>query len=160
MGEIIRGNRTDLRPATDADLDLLVSWFQDAEVYRWWDGEPLSRETVAAKYTGARWPTVESFIIQEDAHPAGYIQYWVADETSGGLDMFLVPSARGRGLGPDAARALTQHLFARGWRRVTVDPRLSNVAAIRAWRRAGFRAERELYDTPGGPTLLLAAHAG
>ena len=52
--------------------------------------------------------------------------------------MFLVPSARGRGLGPDAARALTESLLASGWTRVTVDPYAWNEPAIRAWRRAGF----------------------
>ena len=37
--------------------------------------------------------------------------------------MFLIPSARGRGLGPDAARAMAEHLFhERGRARVTVDP--------------------------------------
>ncbi len=54
--------------------------------------------------------------------------------------MFLVPAARGRGLGPDAARALAEHLLREdGWAEVTVDPYRWNEAAIRAWRRAGFR---------------------
>jgi len=57
----------------------------------------------------------------------------------GGLDMFLVPEARGRGLGPDAARAMTRHLLdERGWTRVTVDPYCWNEPAVRAWERAGF----------------------
>jgi len=33
------------------------------------------------------------------------------DDGDGGLDMFLVPDARGRGLGPDAARAMATHLI-------------------------------------------------
>ena len=52
--------------------------------------------------------------------------------------MFLVPSARGRGLGPDAARAMTEHLLAGGRTRVTVDPYAWNGGAVRAWQRAGF----------------------
>jgi RimJ/RimL family protein N-acetyltransferase len=58
--------------------------------------------------------------------------------------MFLIPHARGRGLGPDAARALAHHLRdERGWTRVTVDPYLSNERAIRAWRKAGFVDQEE-----------------
>ena len=60
-------------------------------------------------------------------------------DESGGIDMFLLPAARGRGLGPDAGRAVARHLRdERRWRRVTVDPYLWNERAIRAWRRAGF----------------------
>jgi len=56
-----------------------------------------------------------------------------------GLDMFLIPSARGRGLGPDAAHAMARHLVdERGRTRVTVDPYAWNEAAVRAWVRAGF----------------------
>ena len=58
--------------------------------------------------------------------------------------MFLVPGARGRGLGPDSARTLARYLRdERGWPRVTVDPYLWNEAGIRAWRRAGFRDVEE-----------------
>ena len=53
--------------------------------------------------------------------------------------MFLVPAARGRGLGPDAARAMARHLLdERGRQRVTVDPYVWNDGAVRAWERAGF----------------------
>ena len=53
--------------------------------------------------------------------------------------MFLIPSARGRGLGPDAARAMAEHLTReRGRERVTVDPYAWNESAVRAWERAGF----------------------
>jgi aminoglycoside 6'-N-acetyltransferase len=71
--------------------------------------------------------------------------------------MFLIPSCRELGLGPDAARAMVRHLLhERGWRRVTVDPFIDNARAIRAWSKAGFKAERDVPDHPGGPTLLMA----
>jgi aminoglycoside 6'-N-acetyltransferase len=156
----IRGERTALRLATAADLDLLVGWFADPEVHRWWDGAPKPREEVARKYPGGRRPQVESFIIEADGAPVGYIQSWVNDATSGGLDMFLVPAARHRGLGPDAARALVRHLLTeRGWRRVTVDPAAGNVRAIRAWAKAGFVYERDWPDHPDGPAVLMAVEA-
>jgi aminoglycoside 6'-N-acetyltransferase len=77
---------------------------------------------------------VEAWIIEESGEPVGYLQ--VHPE---GLDMFLIPPARGRGLGPDAARAMGRHLLQdRGWSRVTVDPYEWNDGAVRAWERAGF----------------------
>ena len=79
-------------------------------------------------------PDVEAWIVEEAAHPIGYLQVHPQ-----GLDMFLVPYARGRGLGPDAARAMAEHLLhERGRERVTVDPYAWNEGAVRAWQRAGF----------------------
>lgn len=157
----IRGEHTALRLVTEADLDLLVGWFADPGVYAYWDGASKSREEVAQKYTGRRRPRVESFIIEAAGRPIGYLQYGVSDATSGGLDMFLLPAHRHRGLGPDAARALVRHLLeARGWRRVTVDPAADNARAIRAWGKAGFVYERDWPDHPDGPAVLMAAEAG
>ena len=83
-------------------------------------------------------PDVTPYLVVEAGTPVGYLQVW-GDAEQGGLDMFLVPTARGRGLGPDAAGAMARHLVEeRGWARVTVDPYLWNVHAVRAWRKAGF----------------------
>jgi aminoglycoside 6'-N-acetyltransferase len=156
----IRGEHTTLRPVTPADLDLLTGWFADPEVYRWWDGAPKPRAEVAQKYIGRRRPQVESFIIETGGQPIGYLQYGVGDATSGGLDMFLAPAHRHRGLGPDAARALVRYLMTEcGWRRVTVDPAVGNARAIRAWGKAGFVSERDWPDHPDGPAVLMAIEA-
>jgi len=171
----IRGERTILRPVTPADLDVLVGWFSDPEVYRWWDGYPKPRDEVAEKYI-ERQPGVERFIVEAGAQPAeqpaaetggdaggrpiGYLQYWHGDGATGGIDMFLTPASRGQGLGPDAARAMVRYLLdTLGWTRVTVDPYANNLRAIRAWGTAGFAFERELPDHPGGPALLMVIEA-
>ena len=161
---MIRGARTSLRPVGPADLDLLAGWLADPGVYAFWGGAPLDREAVAEKYIGKRDPGVVSFIVEADSRPIGYIQYWHTDDDpaqdSGGIDMVLLPSARGQRLGPDAARALVDHLIReRGWRRVTVDPSLDNPAAIRAWARAGFVPDHEALDHPDGPALIMAIDA-
>lgn len=145
-----------LRPSTEDDLDELAQWFADPEVFRWWGGQPLSRNDVAAKYTGRRCPRVESFIVESLGQPIGYIQYHLEGPGQAGLDMMLLPLFRGRGLGPRAARILVGHLrSARGWTDVTVDPARDNVRAIRGWEKAGFRVEREWPDHPDGPALLM-----
>jgi aminoglycoside 6'-N-acetyltransferase len=152
---VIRGERTSLRPATDDDLDLLAGWLADPEVYRWWEGRPLSRDEVADMYTGRRRPEVEPFVIEAEGVPVGYLQCWKETETSGGIDLFLIPEARDRGLGPDAARAASRFLIdERGWTEVTVDPVVDNVRAIRAFERAGFSPVGEELDDETGKRIL------
>jgi aminoglycoside 6'-N-acetyltransferase len=147
---------TIVRPATAADADLLVEWHADPEVARFWDDETYTREEMLERLRRA---DVASFVVEADGEPVGYLQAWhEGDHLEGGIDMFLVPAARGRGLGPDAARALASHLRdERGWRRVIVDPYLGNGTAIRAWRRAGFRdvEEREPDEEHTARWLLM-----
>ena len=155
----IRGERTCLRPASEDDLDLLTGWHADPDVYEWWDHRALSSDEVAEKYVGRRSPGVESFIVEADGRSIGFLQYWLGDPGQAGLDMFLVPDARHRGLGPDAARAVVRYLIdERGMGRVTVDPRVDNARAIRAWRKVGFVEEKE-FDGEDGRALLMVIEA-
>ncbi len=127
----VRARLTSLRPADATDVDRLVAWHADPEVARYWDDETFTREEMEARL--AR-DDVEAWIVEENHTPVGYLQVH-----PDGLDMFLVPAARGRGLGPDAARAMARHLRdERGRARVTVDPYAWNDGAVRAWERAGF----------------------
>ena len=131
MGVLVRGRLTTLRRAGAGDVDRLVAWHADPEVSRYWDGETFTRAEMEERL--AR-PDVEAWIVEEAAQPIGYLQVHPQ-----GLDMFLIPYARGRGLGPDAARAMAEHLLhERGRGRVTVDPYAWNEGAVRAWQRAGF----------------------
>jgi aminoglycoside 6'-N-acetyltransferase len=131
----VRGAQTTLRPVEETDVDLLIAWHADPEVSRYWDGKTFTREAMLARL--AR-PDVTPYVVCSGGVPIGYLQVWWDAEGSG-LDMFLEPSARGRGLGPDAARAMAQHLLdERGWTRVTVDPYAWNEQALRGWRNAGF----------------------
>ncbi len=127
----IRGERTTLRRADENDVDRLVAWHADPDVSRYWDDETFTADEMRARLVRS---DAEPWIVEADEEPIGYLQVH-----STGLDMFLVPHARGRGLGPDAARAMTRHLLEeRGWARVTVDPYTWNEPALRAWRSAGF----------------------
>jgi len=131
----IRGGATVIRRARDADADLLVAWHDDPEVARYWDEERFTRDEMVGRLARG---DVDPYIVEAGGVPVGYVQVW-HDGAAAGIDMFLVPEARGRGLGPDAARAVARHLREeRGTARVTVDPYLWNEPAIRAWRRAGF----------------------
>jgi aminoglycoside 6'-N-acetyltransferase len=154
----LRGERTFLRPATDADVDVLVAWHDDPDVARYWDDERFTRDQMLDRL---RRSDVEAYIVEADGEAIGYLQVW-QEADAGGLDMFLVPGARGRGLGPDAGRAVARHLRdERGWSHVTVDPYLWNEPAIRAWRRAGFRdAGEHEPDSEHTARWLLMEFAG
>lgn len=153
---VLRQDGLVLRPSAEDDLDRLAQWFADSEVFRWWGGRPLSRDVVAAKYTGRQCPRVESYIIEFEARPIGYIQYHLEGPGRAGLDMMLLPGFRDRGLGPRAARVMVAHLrLAFGWTDITVDPAQDNPRAIRAWEKAGFLIEREWSDHPDGAALLM-----
>ena len=131
MGIHVHGRLTTLRPADARDVQRVVDWHADPEVSRYWDGETFTRPEMEERLARR---DVEAWIVEEQGEPAGYLQVH-----PDGLDMFLIPSARGRGLGPDAARAMAEHLVRdRGWSRVTVDPYAWNEGAVRAWERAGF----------------------
>jgi aminoglycoside 6'-N-acetyltransferase len=137
MGLPVRGALTVVRPATDADVDWLVRWHGEPEVSRYWGDSTCSRAEIEERLGR---PRVDSWIVEADGEPVGYVQsWWEEDEPlRGGLDMFLIPVARGRGLGPDAARALARSLLDAGWAHVTVDPYAWNERALRGWRNAGF----------------------
>lgn len=126
-----------MRPATEADVDRLAAWHADPDVARFWDGEIFTADEIRERL---RRIDVDPWIVEEEGEPVGYLQAWWEDDEPrrGGLDGFLIPSARGRGLMPDAARALATELLAQGWSDVTVDPYLWNQTAVRAWQRAGF----------------------
>lgn len=122
------------RRATEADVERLVAWHADPEVSRYWDDETFTEAEMRERL---RRPRVEMWIVEADGEPVGHLQSW-RDETGEGIDGFLVPEARGRGIMPAAARLLAADLLAAGWTEVTVDPYAWNERAIRAWERAGF----------------------
>jgi aminoglycoside 6'-N-acetyltransferase len=125
------------RAATEDDVTLLVSWHADPEVSRYWDDETFTEGEMRRRL--AR-PDVDMWIIEEGGEPVGLLQsWWEADPPKrGGIDGFLVPAARGRGVMPAVARQLASDLRAQGWAEVTVDPYAWNDRAIRGWEKAGF----------------------
>jgi len=125
------------RAAADDDVALLVAWHADPEVSRYWDDETFTEDELRTRL--AR-PDVDTWIVEEDAEPVGLLQSWwdAGEPRRGGIDGFLVPSARGRGIMPAVARLFATDLLAQGWAEVTVDPYEWNERAIRGWEKAGF----------------------
>ena len=134
MGERVRPT---YRSATDDDVDLLVAWHGDPEISRYWDDETFTPEQILGRLHRE---AVDAYIIEDDGEPVGYLQAWWEPDPPkrGGIDGFLVPEARGRGVMPRVAYELVHALLTEGWEYVTTDPYAWNDRALRAWAKAGF----------------------
>lgn len=82
------------RAATAADVELFVAWHADPEVSRYWDDETFTAEEIRRRLERE---AVDAWIVEENGVPVGYLQSWweAGPPRRGGLDGFLVPSARG-----------------------------------------------------------------
>lgn len=133
--ERVVGEHVVLRPVREDDGERLLAIHRLPEVVRWW-GEPDD---------AFPWDEPEStrFAIELDGRVVGMIQFGEEPEPDyrhAWIDVFLDPEVHGRGLGTDAVGTLARHLLdARGHHRVTIDPAAANVAAVRAYEKAGFR---------------------
>lgn len=136
----LHGERVRLRPLRPADRDTLRDILAQPEVSRWWD--TADPDAAADEWLIEGGDSV-GFAIELDGRLIGSIQYAEENERGyrhAGIDLFLDSDHRGRGLGPDAIRALARYLIeVRGHHRLTIDPAAANERAIRAYRRVGFR---------------------
>ncbi len=123
-----------LRPLAEGDEAELRRIHETPEVVRWWD----------VPEEGFPWdePEAVRLTIEVDGAVAGLIQFGEELEPKyrhAWIDLFLDPALHGRGLGTEAVRRVVRHLVEeRGHHRITIDPATANVAAIRAYERAGF----------------------
>ena len=146
----IRGESVVLRPLEPADTATLRAIREHPEVHAWWG--PLEDD-----FPQADEPTSIRFAILLDGELVGMAQFSEEPEPDyrhAEIDLFLDPRVRGRGLGPDAVRALADHLVAeRGHHRIVIGAAVDNTAAVRAYEKAGFRrvgtTERSWRDPDG-----------
>jgi aminoglycoside 6'-N-acetyltransferase len=84
-----------------------------------------------------------TFVIEHDGELVGSIKFAEVNDDNyrtAGVDLFLTSTAQGRGLGPDAIRAVARYLIdKRGHHHLTIDPAAANARAIRAYEKIGFR---------------------
>jgi RimJ/RimL family protein N-acetyltransferase len=157
------------RPLTASDLPMLYEWRCRPHVAQWWP-PPLSFAAAVEDLREHLDPnhSTRGHVALSRGQPAGFIQSyhvmeagdgWWEDETdpgARGIDQFLANGDQlGRGLGSAMVAAFVDQLFADPVvTKVQTDPSPDNERAIRAYRKAGFRPEREV-TTPDGPALLM-----
>jgi len=159
------------RPVTHEDLPLLHEWLNRPHVAEWWEGE-LSLEYVASTYgADIGSPVIRQMLACIDGVPIGYVQdyhvmgadpeWWTEETDPGarGIDQYLANAEQlGQGLGSAMVQQYVARLFADpAVTKVQTDPSPTNLRAIRAYEKAGFRREREVL-TPDGPALLMLIH--
>lgn len=139
-----------LRPGCPEDVDPLVRIRNEPEVARRWGAEDIEEE-VRDGFIG----NDVGFVIEVDGEVVGAIQYGEENDPMyrhANIDVFLTAPRHGRGLGTEAIRLLVRHLFeGRGHHRLTIDPASDNVAAIRAYEKAGFRPVGVMRNYERGP---------
>ncbi len=132
----LRGETVVLRPLGPSDAARLRAIRETPEVAAWWgrleDDFPLADEPEATRYA-----------VLVDGEVAGLVQYGEElepDYRHAEIDLFLDPRLHGRGLGTDAVRTIARHLVEeRGHHRLIIAPAVDNLAAVRAYEKAGFR---------------------
>jgi aminoglycoside 6'-N-acetyltransferase len=147
---VLRGKRALLRPGRPEDADRLVQIRSEAEVTRRWGNVDIEEE-IGERFIEAE----DGFVIEVDGEVVGAIQYHEENDPMyrhAGIDIFLTTSRHGQGLGTEAIRLLARYLFEeRGHHRLTIDPAADNVAAIRAYEKAGFRGVGIMRKYERGP---------
>ena len=124
-----------LRPTVRADADALLAIHETPGVLEWWgapaEGFPFDDEDATR------------FTVLVDDRIAGLIQFYEEEDPEfrhASIDVFLDPAVTGRGHGTAAIRLLVRYLFRElGHHRITIDPAVDNVAAVRSYGKVGFR---------------------
>lgn len=150
---------------TLADYRALQSWFHDPELqeFVWCDkkGEPpVSLERIIEKYgERVKHPKdVFPYFILLDGTPIGFIQYYLQDVHTIGLDMWIGQAAnRGKGYGSEGLRQMVEIIRCRHPQVKTlfIDPEVENRRAVRCYAKAGFVPQGEFLDEEGDPCLMM-----
>jgi aminoglycoside 6'-N-acetyltransferase len=140
MHTMLRGAMVSLRSAAAGDVPVLAGIRATPEVYQRWRGGVDLASEVADDLND---PDTHSLVIEHGDRVVGYLQ-WSAetepDYRHASIDIYLDPAVHGRGLGADAIRTLCRYLIIEhGHHRLVIDPAADNTAAIRCYRKVGFR---------------------
>lgn len=137
-----------LRPATDADIAPLAVIRSAPEVTRWWGDEEDYPAAVAEDLE-------RTFVVEVDGRMVGAVQTYEEEDPMyrhAGMDIYIDPSAHGKGIGTDAVRTMARHLLRTvGHHRLVIDPAAANSAAIKAYEKVGFRRVGVLRRYERGP---------
>lgn len=117
-----------IRPCSARDVATLKNWFPD---------EPDQAHHVDVREIEefTTWP----FMISHDDADAGFLQTWRMTNGTGGLEIFIAPEHRRKGVAARALRLMARFLRERlRWRKVTIEPHDGDPRGIACCEKAGF----------------------
>lgn len=154
----------DFRGVTKKDAALLKDWLSSPHITAWW-GDPAQELSEILDHIDSI--SVEPMIVELDGKPIAYVQTYdphmdddhpYRDQPFGtmGIDISIGDAVNlHKGHGSAILRQLAELLFDEGATRLIIDPDPANLAAIKAYGKAGFVA----FDTrisEYGPALMMA----
>ena len=141
---VLTGPRVVLRDPRPEDTDALLATLCEPEVAEWWVG--YTRERVEREMVGS--PDTVRVIEVEGRAVGGLVVLRGKDPEypTTIMHIYTSTSMRGRRLGQEALALAIRHEFAHGIARVTLDPNVRNLGAIRSYERLGFKRVGVLRD--------------
>ncbi len=155
------------KPITKKDVPLLLKWFKEPHVIKWWPTPKEDEDFFAHFLKRIRSKDTFAYLVLLDNEPIGYIQYYLIDKQKNpwlpelpekivGTDQFIGrPELIGKGLGPEFIKEFIESiLFTKEIDAVIVDPEPKNKAAIRCYEKIGFKLLGE-FQAPWGPAQVM-----
>ena len=137
------------RPLDRAGLTALMSWFSDAE---------LSRRLSAPTEQWFQYVTVEAgnsaWLIFEDHQPVGMVQLDTYPDKTGSISLAVDPRLRARGYGQRILSAFLRQEAGKNLERIEACIETDNLASLRCFQAAGFRASDMGPDNHGLVTYV------
>ncbi len=148
---------------TETDLPLIRSWLEKPHVRKWW-GDPDHEFELVKESIGHH--DLAMWLVFYDGTAFAFIQDYDIDEwpqealshlpsKTRGIDIFIGNETMlSKGHGSNAVRIKAERLIEQGAPLVIIDPDPNNIAAIRAYARAGFKGN-DIIQTDEGPAVLM-----
>jgi len=157
-------------PLAKTHFPLLLKWLTTPHVHSWWDKDlewtaDLIQKKYATYVNGYKLQDGESkiinaYIIYADITPIGYIQLYNAYDFPRGMqlldlpenlaafDIFIgEPDYLGKGIGSMAIELFLNQYCDSKYTHIFADPDIHNVAAIKAYTKAGFEVVKTNHAT-------------
>ncbi len=154
-----------------SDLPMLAEWMEQPHWREWWGDPETEIGFIRNMLDGT--DSTEPYLFFLDGLPAGYIQCWhIADarvdpwlteapwimdlpDDAVGVDLSLAdPALLSKGIGTATLTAFVARLRASGHNFIIIDPDATNIRAVRAYEKSGFRPIESLQGRTGDCLIM------
>ena len=123
-----------MRPAADADLELVLKWYTDFQLDAHVNDPPPRAEVILQRIHE------QSIFLWDDGRPVSLAA--TSRRTQHGVSIgpvFTPPERRGRGYASACVAALSQHILDEGWAFCTLFTDLGNPTSNKIYQQVGYR---------------------